>query len=621
MATERDDYLLRIAVQVQNDRALQQLTQSLNTASKAAPQAGKAVQTATKNTAAFGRTAQNASYQLQDFIVQVQGGTDPMRALGQQLPQMLAGFTGIGVAIAGLTAAALPALITLFRDSSDEAGALSDNLGTLDSSIGQMARTINAVDFSNWIEEFRAASTAQREFMEQTLENDRILAQRARSDVAGNLAGTLSGLNARNNMMFTGNPAFMDARTQELLRQGAADQTAGAVAEELGLSLEMFRQVLPLLQRVADSRGADQEAVAALRGQLIEYNSTLEENNAALNDQIDMTWRLTEANKALADSENAQLLAGLPSPRERSDRAQRLIDEADRMLAELNSRTESVATPVLSGVTPYGGDPEILARLTDHQKAMSDEIARSNELFRQFNPEVAKYRDLMYDLDEALRLGVISQAEYDTRVADAGKKLDESLEGWTLGKEAVEVFDSSFQTMLDGVLQGTTSLSDGIKSMVKVMIAELAKLAAYKFIANTFAGTAIGDAAAGLLPNAKGNAFINGQVTAFARGGVVNGPTVFPMANGMGLMGEAGPEAVMPLSRDSRGRLGVSAGMPNITINNNAPGVDITPRQTDNGLTIDVVMNQMALAVLRGGNPMSDAMERTYTLGRGRGAY
>jgi hypothetical protein len=49
--------------------------------------------------------------------------------------------------------------------------------------------------------------------------------------------------------------------------------------------------------------------------------------------------------------------------------------------------------------------------------------------------------------------------------------------------------------------------------------------------------------------------------------------------------------------------------------------VEVSPRQTDNGLTIDVVMSQMALAVLRGGNPVSDAMERTYTLGRGQGVY
>jgi phage-related minor tail protein len=47
-------------------------------------------------------------------------------------------------------------------------------------------------------------------------------------------------------------------------------------------------------------------------------------------------------------------------------------------------------------------------------------------------------------------------------------------------------------------------------------------------------------------------------VLPFATGGVVNSPRTFPMANGAtGLMGEAGPEAIMPLGRDGLGRLGV----------------------------------------------------------------
>ena len=75
-------------------------------------------------------------------------------------------------------------------------------------------------------------------------------------------------------------------------------------------------------------------------------------------------------------------------------------------------------------------------------------------------------------------------------------------------------------------------------------------------------GGGIGSALGGVLSIvgglfANGAAFSNGRVTAFARGGVVTGPTLFPMANGMGLMGEAGAEAVMPLRRGPSGRLGV----------------------------------------------------------------
>jgi hypothetical protein len=59
------------------------------------------------------------------------------------------------------------------------------------------------------------------------------------------------------------------------------------------------------------------------------------------------------------------------------------------------------------------------------------------------------------------------------------------------------------------------------------------------------------------VPEAKGGVFSASGITAFASGGVINSPTVFPFAGGTGLMGEAGPEAIMPLVRNGQGELGV----------------------------------------------------------------
>ena len=79
----------------------------------------------------------------------------------------------------------------------------------------------------------------------------------------------------------------------------------------------------------------------------------------------------------------------------------------------------------------------------------------------------------------------------------------------------------------------------------------------------------------GLFGFADGGVFSGGSVVPFARGGIVDRPTIFPMAHGMGLMGEAGPEAVMPLTRTAGGELGVKAegnggGETHITMNINA---------------------------------------------------
>ncbi|MCF6305003.1 MAG: phage tail tape measure protein [Rhodobacteraceae bacterium] len=73
----------------------------------------------------------------------------------------------------------------------------------------------------------------------------------------------------------------------------------------------------------------------------------------------------------------------------------------------------------------------------------------------------------------------------------------------------------------------------------------------------------------GILPFENGAAFSGGRVTAFASGGIVNSATAFPMRGGTGLMGEAGPEAIMPLARGADGKLGVRGGGGSVTVNMN----------------------------------------------------
>jgi lambda family phage tail tape measure protein len=75
--------------------------------------------------------------------------------------------------------------------------------------------------------------------------------------------------------------------------------------------------------------------------------------------------------------------------------------------------------------------------------------------------------------------------------------------------------------------------------------------------------------------SAYGNVFAQNGIQKFAMGGVVNRPTIFPFANGTGLMGEAGPEAIMPLQRAANGKLGVIAsggGNTSVVVNVDASG-------------------------------------------------
>jgi lambda family phage tail tape measure protein len=86
----------------------------------------------------------------------------------------------------------------------------------------------------------------------------------------------------------------------------------------------------------------------------------------------------------------------------------------------------------------------------------------------------------------------------------------------------------------------------------------------------------LGSLLGGLFANAKGNLISQGRVTPFANGGIVNSPVLFPLRNGAGLMGEAGPEAIMPLQRGSDGKLGVrmaGGGNTNVTVNISTPDI------------------------------------------------
>lgn len=113
------------------------------------------------------------------------------------------------------------------------------------------------------------------------------------------------------------------------------------------------------------------------------------------------------------------------------------------------------------------------------------------------------------------------------------------------------------------------SLSDMMKSIV-LSLSQTALTSALKPLGNL-----VGNLFSGFFANANGNAFSNGRVLPFGDGGVVNSPVLFPMRGGTGLMGEAGPEAIMPLARGADGKLGVRGGgnATNITVNISTPDI------------------------------------------------
>lgn len=120
-------------------------------------------------------------------------------------------------------------------------------------------------------------------------------------------------------------------------------------------------------------------------------------------------------------------------------------------------------------------------------------------------------------------------------------------------EELAETISASFGKAFEDVIFGVATVEEAIKSMVqevfRALFQELVTRQLTSFATNILTGMFTG--------SAMGNVFMGGNIKAFATGGVVSNPTIFPMRTGMGLMGEAGPEAIMPLTRTSSGELGV----------------------------------------------------------------
>ena len=125
---------------------------------------------------------------------------------------------------------------------------------------------------------------------------------------------------------------------------------------------------------------------------------------------------------------------------------------------------------------------------------------------------------------------------------------------------------SAFMSMVDG----SQSVEDAFRSMLRNIllavyeqqVAAPAAKGISNFLSNIVSGFTGGITAA----EANGGGWNNG-VKFFANGGVVGSPTMFGHSGGLGVMGEAGPEAIMPLKRGSDGKLGVAANGGSLTVN------------------------------------------------------
>jgi phage-related minor tail protein len=120
------------------------------------------------------------------------------------------------------------------------------------------------------------------------------------------------------------------------------------------------------------------------------------------------------------------------------------------------------------------------------------------------------------------------------------------------------------------------SFGDVLRSLA-LRLSEIALKAAFKPLTDALGGSLAGLFAGGL-GFARGGVIERSMPVPFAQGGIIASPVAFPLAgNRIGLAGERGPEAILPLARGPDGRLGVSAqgsGGVSVTFNVTTPDAD-----------------------------------------------
>lgn len=306
----------------------------------------------------------------------------------------------------------------------------------------------------------------------------------------------------------------------------------------------------------------------------------------------------------------------------------------------------------------------------DFYKSTADDYANITGLV---DPNVIQkaaqnvYEKQLAEANRFRKLNVISQEEYNQiEIMLAAKKNDEILRNsqdlYDNLSLAVEDYYAKYRNFATGMGEVMTTAMDGLASAIAGFattgmqnfkdlgqaFADLAnnilsminKLLAQQFVSSLFSyaldyfkpgwsdNYSTASSLTGYIPHAKGGAYVGGSLSSYS-GSVVSTPTIFSMgtpipayAKGAGLMGEAGPEAVMPLIRTPSGHLGVRAEgggnvQQNVVINiidNVGVNVKQKESQDSQGNTrLDLMIEQqVAKSMARPGSPTNRVLSNTY---------
>lgn len=564
-------------------------------------QKGKAsMQAIGQSSGAMRANVQNASYQVQDFFVQVASGTDASRALAQQLPQLL-GSLGLFGVLAGTAAAMLIPLGSHIFGVGEEAETAEKQIKTLNEAVSALKQATSAANSSptDLFAQYGAGAEKAREILEIQREMASIEAEMALGAAAKSLADSFGVVTGRKNeiaeiadimdrIRANGDVIEFDDITEIAARLNTTEEQALNIADAMlvvndsvatlaasfGVTSEQAAVLADMMEDVQSAGSPEEQAaaMAALRDYIMQAteggkglneeaqrllkNLTDSELRALALAQIDIASGINAAASSAGELARqlgiSVALASQMMARGYTGKKQEVIFDPRDPKYNATAATAARLAEEAGRISPF--DPSRLPKpgagtkgsgggVSDEQKARNDMLREAQRLYEQTRTDAEKYTAEVANLDAMLKAGVIDQDLYNRGLARAAEQYGEATGAAAFFKEMnIDIKE----TLIDVALEGGSALDGLIEKLKRAAveaalfgsgpIAKLFGMSGGGLFGDLFAAPLAGSKASGG-PVERGRAYRVGEM----------GPEIFmPNANGTILPSDPMSERRMP---------------------------------------------------------------------------
>lgn len=402
-------------------------------------------------------------------------------------------------------------------------------------------------------------------------------------------------------------------RHQREVARITAMQYADAAVRNAALERENERHKKALSQQAKKPKTYHNDEARRLLLQYSQQQAQTEGQLAAA--KLSTTEKMTEAHKQLlafqqriTDLSGKKLTAEEKSVLAHKDEIEQALQKLDisqqdlqhqNALNELKKKTLTLTSQLTeeeSRVRQQHAMALATMGMGDQQRGRYDERLKIQQQYQDKLEQLKRDSKAKgtYGSDEYRQAEQELQASLDRRLAewaDYNAKVDTASGDWTLGASRAldnfvaqgsdvagmteNVFTNAFNSMADGIANFALTGKMDFRSFTVSILADLAKMEA-RIAASKLLGSVLGmfgagasaggstpsgaysSAALSVIPNADGGVYRSAGLSQYS-GSIVNRPTFFAFARGAAVMGEAGPEAILPLRRGANGKLGVVA--------------------------------------------------------------